>query len=67
MHTARARALGKLRQFRETAMSVGTADVAFGHAAPANDPPWMAYYDAANMPATPGTFMWSHPSTDVRH
>lgn len=58
LHTARARALGKLQRFQETAMAVGNADEAFGHAEPANDPPWMAYYDAAQHAGDTGHALW---------
>lgn len=46
-HTARARALAKMRRVRETLIAVGTADDHFAHSNPANDPPIMAYYDDA--------------------
>ncbi|MGH3908531.1 MAG: hypothetical protein ACRDTE_30745 [Pseudonocardiaceae bacterium] len=36
-----------MRRVRETLIAVGTADDQFADSAPANDPPWMAYYDAA--------------------
>jgi len=47
LHTARARALGKLGRIPETLAAVGQADDAFAQASPAWDPPWMAYYDQA--------------------
>ena len=47
LHTARARALAKLGRHQDTLRAVGQADEAFAHADPAGDPPWMAYYDAA--------------------
>ena len=47
LHTARARALAKLGRRQETLRAVGAADEAFSAAEPADDPPWMAYYDAA--------------------
>lgn len=47
LHTARARALAKLGRRQDTLRAVGQADEAFAHTAPAGDPPWMAYYDAA--------------------
>ncbi|TDD72108.1 XRE family transcriptional regulator [Jiangella aurantiaca] len=47
LHTARARALAKLGRYQDTLRAVGQADEAFAHTAPAGDPPWMAYYDAA--------------------
>jgi hypothetical protein len=45
LHTARARALGKLGRTQETLTAVGQADEAFAHTNPGEDPPWMAYYD----------------------
>ncbi|WP_028923912.1 hypothetical protein [Pseudonocardia acaciae] len=47
LHTAHARALAKMGRVRDALLAVGRADEAFTHARPANDPPWMAYYDAA--------------------
>ncbi|MEW1550513.1 XRE family transcriptional regulator [Streptomyces tsukubensis] len=47
LHTARARAFGKLRNVRETLAAVGAADDAFAQRDPGEDPPWMAYYDEA--------------------
>lgn len=47
LHSARARALAKLGRVQEVVMAVGEADDAFAQATPANDPPWMAYYDEA--------------------
>lgn len=47
LHTASARALAKMRRVRETLIAVGTADDHFAHSTPANDLPFMAYYDAA--------------------
>ncbi|WP_205629605.1 hypothetical protein [Jiangella muralis] len=47
LHTARARALAKLGRYQDTLRAVGQADDAFAHTAPAGDPPWMGYYDAA--------------------
>ncbi|MFI6169066.1 XRE family transcriptional regulator [Nocardia sp. NPDC051052] len=47
LHSARARALAKVNRVEEALKAVGQADEEFSHATPANDPPWMAYYDAA--------------------
>ena len=47
LHTARARALGKLGRTQETYAAVGQADEAFGDSNPGEDKPWMAYYDHA--------------------
>ncbi|WP_372345532.1 hypothetical protein [Streptomyces sp. KL116D] len=47
LHTARARAFGKMRNVTETLRAVGEADAAFEQSDPSKDPPWMAYYDHA--------------------
>jgi transcriptional regulator with XRE-family HTH domain len=47
LHTARARALGKLGRTQETLTAVRRADEAFAQSNPQEDPPWMAYYDHA--------------------
>ncbi|MFE7072590.1 helix-turn-helix transcriptional regulator [Streptomyces sp. NPDC057620] len=47
LHSARARAFGKLHDVPGTLTAVGQADDAFANSDPANDPPWMAYYDRA--------------------
>ncbi|MGH3920590.1 MAG: XRE family transcriptional regulator [Pseudonocardiaceae bacterium] len=48
LHTVRARALATMHRIRETLIAVGTADDHFAHSTPANDPPFMAYYNAAS-------------------
>ncbi|MEU3978881.1 helix-turn-helix transcriptional regulator [Streptomyces sp. NPDC026672] len=45
LHTARARAFGKMGNVRDCLAAVGEADEAFGQTRPSEDPPWMAYYD----------------------
>ncbi|MFE7777645.1 hypothetical protein ACFU5O_27855 [Streptomyces sp. NPDC057445] len=47
LHTARARAFGKMGNVRDCMAAVGEADDAFTQAQPSEDPPWMAYYDEA--------------------
>ncbi|MFE9255695.1 helix-turn-helix domain-containing protein [Streptomyces sp. NPDC006879] len=47
LHTAKARALAKAGDVQATLRAVGQADDAFAQARPGEDPPWMAYYDAA--------------------
>jgi hypothetical protein len=44
---ARARALAKLRRSGDAVAAIGMADDEFAHAVPADDPPWMLYYDHA--------------------
>lgn len=47
LHTARARAFGKMGNVRDTMVAVGQVDEAFSRARPTDDPEWMQYYDAA--------------------
>lgn len=47
LHTARARAFGKMGNVRDTMAAVGAADEAFARARPTEESPWMAYYDEA--------------------
>lgn len=47
LHTAAARALASLGREQDALRSIGLADDSFGAAAPAEDPPWMSYYDQA--------------------
>lgn len=47
LHTAVARAHGRLGDVPATLRAVGSADDAFANADPSNDVPWMAYYDHA--------------------
>ncbi len=54
LHTSRASALATMRRVRETLIAVGTADDHFAHSTPANDPPFVAYYDAARHASLTG-------------
>jgi hypothetical protein len=47
LHTDRARALAKMRRVGETLAAVGAADDHFAHSTPADDPPFMAFWNAA--------------------
>ncbi|MER5182583.1 hypothetical protein ABT009_30240 [Streptomyces sp. NPDC002896] len=47
LHSARARAFGKMHDVQNTLAAVGAADDAFAQSNPREDPPSMAYYDAA--------------------
>ncbi|MGI5142625.1 helix-turn-helix domain-containing protein [Streptomyces sp. CA-106110] len=47
LHSARARAFGKMHDVQGTLAAVGAADDAFARSNPAADPSWMAYYDEA--------------------
>lgn len=72
LHTARARALAKLGRVEDTAAAIGAADDEFARSRPANDPPWMAYYDAAQHNGDTGHALWDtavagHFGTEARH
>ncbi|WP_236726496.1 XRE family transcriptional regulator [Streptomyces sp. NBRC 110465] len=58
LHTARARAFGKLRNVQETIAAVGAADDAFAQRRPEDEPPWMAYYDAAQHNGDTAHALW---------
>jgi hypothetical protein len=58
LHTARARAFGKLRNVQETIAAVGAADDAFAQRCPEDDPPWMAYYDEAQHNGDTAHALW---------
>ncbi|MBW1597197.1 helix-turn-helix domain-containing protein [Streptomyces sp. JJ38] len=58
LHSARARAFGKLGNVRETMAAVGDADSAFSRACPSEDPPWMAYYDEAQHNGDTAHALW---------
>lgn len=47
LHTLKARALAKMDRASEALGAVGAADDAFAHVRPAEDPPWMVFYDDA--------------------
>jgi hypothetical protein len=54
LHGTRARALASLGRPREALQSVAAADEAFGSHGSAENPRWMAYYDAAEHAADTG-------------
>ncbi len=58
IHTRRAQALAKMRRISETLTAVGTADDHFAHATPANDPPFLANYNAACLAGGSGTALF---------
>ncbi|MEV5543944.1 XRE family transcriptional regulator [Saccharopolyspora shandongensis] len=58
LHTARARALGKLGRTQDTLTAVGLADDSFSNANPVENPPWMMYYDAAQHAGDTGHALW---------
>ncbi len=47
IHATRGMALAKMRRINDTLTAVGTADDHFAHSTPANDPPYLANYNAA--------------------
>jgi hypothetical protein len=47
LHATRGRALAKMRRVNETLTAIGTAEDHFAHSTPANDPPYLAHYNAA--------------------
>ncbi|WP_335755370.1 helix-turn-helix transcriptional regulator [Streptomyces fodineus] len=47
LHTARARAFGKMGDIGGAMAAVGAADDAFAKSNPQDDPPWMSYYNEA--------------------
>ncbi|MGQ0719616.1 MAG: helix-turn-helix domain-containing protein [Pseudonocardiales bacterium] len=54
LHTDRGRALAKMRRVSETLTAVGTAEDHFAHSTPANDPPFLANYNAAFLAGNTG-------------
>ncbi|MEU8924617.1 helix-turn-helix transcriptional regulator [Kitasatospora sp. NPDC048545] len=47
LHNARARALAKMGKTQQALAAVGESDDSFAGMVPANEGPWMAYYDSA--------------------
>lgn len=58
MHSARARAFGKMHDVQGTMAAVGEADDAFAHSNPAEDPTWMRYYDEAQHHGDTAHALW---------
>ncbi|MET9868474.1 helix-turn-helix transcriptional regulator [Streptomyces sp. NPDC006386] len=58
LHSARARAFGKMHDVQGTLAAVGAADDAFAHSNPAEDPPWMGYYDEAQHHGDTAHALW---------
>jgi hypothetical protein len=58
LHTLRARALAKLNRPQETLAAVGAADDDFDRTKPAEDPPWMSFYDHAQHQGDTGHALW---------
>ncbi|MGH3804690.1 MAG: XRE family transcriptional regulator, partial [Pseudonocardiaceae bacterium] len=54
LHTDRGRALAKMRRVSETLTAVGAAEDHFARSTPANDPPFLANYNAAFLAGNTG-------------
>jgi hypothetical protein len=54
LHTDQATALAKMRRVQQTLTAVGTSDEHFAHSTPADDPPFISYYDANMHAGTTG-------------
>jgi hypothetical protein len=59
LHSTRARALATMRRVQETLTAVGTAEDHFAHSTPANDPPFLAHYNAAFLGGSNGTALFN--------
>jgi hypothetical protein len=58
LHNSRARGLALLGDVQDALRAIGTADEAFGHTRPAEDPPWMASYTEARHLGFSGNVLW---------
>ncbi|MFI8528283.1 hypothetical protein ACIGB8_27750 [Promicromonospora sukumoe] len=65
LHTAVARAQGRLGDIQATFRAIGEADEAFADADPTNDVPWMAYYDHAQHHGDTGHALYELAIHDV--
>ncbi|MFJ3405428.1 hypothetical protein [Promicromonospora sp. NPDC090134] len=65
LHTAVARAHGRLGDIQATFRAIGEADEAFAGADPTNDVPWMAYYDHAQHNGDTGHALYELAIHDV--
>ncbi len=54
LHTDRGRALAKMRRVNEALTAIGTAEDHFARSIPANDPPFLANYNAAFLTGNTG-------------
>jgi hypothetical protein len=54
----RGHALAKLHRVQDAATAVGRADEEFSQAVPAEDPPWLAFYDGSMHNASTGHALW---------
>ncbi|MGH3809457.1 MAG: XRE family transcriptional regulator [Pseudonocardiaceae bacterium] len=58
LHSTRGRALAKMSRVQETLRAVGTAEDHFAHFTPADDPPFLANYNAAFLGVGNGTALF---------
>ncbi|WP_406431904.1 helix-turn-helix transcriptional regulator [Streptomyces sp. NBC_00631] len=58
LHSARARAFGKMHDVQGTLAAVGAADDVFAHSNPTEDPAWMHYYDEAQHHGDTAHALW---------
>jgi phosphohistidine phosphatase SixA len=59
LHSTRGRALSTMHRVQETLRAVGTAEDHFAHSTPANDPPFLANYNAAFLSGGTGTALFN--------
>ncbi|MFI9552720.1 hypothetical protein [Nonomuraea endophytica] len=67
LHTARARAAAKLGMLEEALESIGRADDQFTRIRPADEAPWMRYYDAAQHAGDTGHALYDLALQVNRH
>ena len=58
LHSTRGRALATMHRVQETSRAVGVAEDHFAHSTPANDPPYLAHYNAAFLGGSNGTALF---------
>jgi hypothetical protein len=67
LHTARARAFGKMGNIQEALAAVGAADEAFAQRRPEEDPAWMTYYDEAQHNGDTAHALWDLAVGEAGH
>ncbi|HUR07987.1 MAG TPA: hypothetical protein VM347_35965 [Nonomuraea sp.] len=65
--SARARALAKLRMVQEALTTIGHADEQFARVDPAEEPPWMRYYDTAQHSGDTGHALYDLAINDAQN
>ncbi|MGH8920170.1 MAG: XRE family transcriptional regulator [Actinomycetes bacterium] len=58
LHNSRARDLARLGEAQDAVSAVGTADEAFSHTSPTDDPPWMDSYTESRHLGFSGSVLW---------